>query len=108
MGTVVINIDCQLNDILNYHGNKSLGISAGGLSRLIELRRLTLSGRYHATGRSLGSSVASCFKVPAARKDRSLRLPSQMSLSVFKLFGADRLYHATTQEPSSRTSHKTF
>lgn len=61
MGTVVVNIDCQLNEILNYHGNKYLGMSVGRLSRLTELRRLTLSGRYHSIGWPLGYSVASCL-----------------------------------------------
>lgn len=61
MGTVVINIDCQPNEILNYHGNKSLGMSAGGLSRLIEVRRLNLSGWCYSIGWRLGYSVTSCL-----------------------------------------------
>ena len=63
MGTVVVNIDCQLNEILNHHGSKSLGMSVGRLSRLIELRRLTLSERYYSIGWRLGYSVNSCLKL---------------------------------------------
>lgn len=62
MGTVTVNIDCQLNEIYNNHGSKSLGRSVGGLSRLIELRRFALCGRYHSTGWGLGYNVTSCLK----------------------------------------------
>lgn len=48
MQTVMLNINCQLNEIYNNHGSKPPGLSVGGLSRLIELRRRTLSGRYHS------------------------------------------------------------
>lgn len=59
----MLNINCQLNEIYNNHGSKPLGLSVGGLSRLIELKRLTLRGRYHSIGGGLRHKVTSCLQL---------------------------------------------
>lgn len=98
MQTVMLNINCQLNEIYSNHGSKPLGLSVGGLSRLVELRR-----RYHSIGGGLWHKVTSCLQLLLSWWAISSCCSPR---SVFLCLNCSEASNLRGHFP--RTSHKTF